>query len=269
MDETKEIEFDLRKILYMMKSKIIYILLATLLLGTVSGCFTHFFIDPIYSATTKMFVYSNTDRVSTSASVSPNDILGAKELINTYVYVLQSDTVLEKVIADLSLNTNADTLRDMVSANVVPDTQAFQVTVKTKDPYLSANIANSIAKVAPDEIVRVVKAGGVEIIDKAKPPKNPSSPNIQKNILIGALLGFIVSFLGFLIYELFDSTIVNAKDLEREFEIPILGTIPRLETSRYDSEPDDDDKMFTSSIGKPSDDLIKSIKAVKGGAKND
>lgn len=275
MEQTKEIDIDLRKIFYMMRTKVIFIILITLFVGILAGCYTHFLIDPTYTANVKLYVYSNTDRVTTSSSITQNEIAASQELVNTYIYVLQSDTVLEKVSEDLGLN-GADSIKKMVSANLVEDTQAFQVTVRSKDPNLSAKIANSIAKIAPAEIVRVVKAGGVEIIDYAKVPSAPSAPNTQKNIMVGALAGFFISFALFFIYEMFDSTITNAKDIEREFEIPVLGTIPRLDAIQKTGEDVSDAKIEArtplppiSEAGRPSSTLLENIQAMKGDGKND
>lgn len=272
MDETKEIDIDLRKIFYMMRTKLVFIFLATILFAVAAGCFTHFFISPTYSASIKMYAYSNTDRVSTDSSISQTELNTAQELVNTDIYILESDTVLDMVAEDLGLNSSASTLRSMISANQVEGTIAFQVTVNSKDPELSAKIANSIAKIAPDEIARIANAGGVEVIDYAKVPSNPSSPNTKKNILIGALAGFVLSFAGFFVYEMFDTTITNAKDLEREFEIPILGTIPKLEEiEKNDSGSDNSNTSndILNSIGKPSETLLENIQAMKGDAKND
>lgn len=272
MDETKEIDIDLRKIFYMMRTKVVFILLITVVTGVIAGCFTHFFIDPTYSSTVKLYVYSNTNRVDTDTSITPNDITASQELVNTYVYVLQSDTVLDKVIQDLSLNTSVESLKKLVSAKAVEDTLAFQVTVNSKDREMSAKIANSIAKIAPDEIVRVIKAGGVEVIDYAKVPSSPSSPNLKKNILVGALAGFLISFLAFFIYEMFDTTITNSKDLERDFEIPVLGTIPRLEPvdRRVSSHTNSSNgSIVHTNAVKPSASLLESIQSVKEDTNNE
>lgn len=266
MDETREISIDLRKILYMMKGKIAYVLLATVMMGAITGCFTHFFIDPVYSSTVKMFVYSNPDRVSTNSSITNGEIDASKDLMGTYVDILKSDTVIDKVIEDLNLNISADVLRSMVNTVIPENTQVFRVTVKSTDPYLAAKVANSIAKVAPDEIVRIVKAGGVEIVDKAKVAKKPSSPNMKKNILVGALAGFVISFLAIFVYELFDTTITKASDLEREFnEIPILGTIPKLESVEPPKATPSNDNFGL----KPSETVLGNIKSMKGDVKND
>ena len=269
MDETREIDIDLRKIIYMMRTKIIFVVLITILAGVLSGCFTHFFIDPTYSATVNLFVYSNTDRVTVNQSINKNELDASQDLVGTYVYIIQRDTVLDKVAQDLNLGTAKD-IRGMVKASSVEGTLAFQVTVTTKDPNLSAKIANAIAKIAPEEIVRVVKAGGVEVIDYAKVPTAPSSPNLKKNIIIGALAGFILSFAAFFIYEIFDSTITNAKDLENEFEIPVLGTIPRLE--EVEPKTPQNNNPLPSALPeapKPSASVLQNIQSMKGGAKND
>lgn len=274
MEETREIDIDLRKIFYMMRTKVIYILVVTVFAGAVAGCYTHFFIDPTYSASIKLFAYSNTDRVSTDASISNQEFAASRDIVNTDIYILQSDSVIEMVIEDLGLNTSVGAVKSMISASQIPDTIAFQVTVNSKDPNLSAKIANSIAKIAPTEVARIVNAGGISVIDYAKVPTSPSSPNTKKNIMMGLLAGFAVSFAIFFIYELFDSTITEAKDLEREFEIPILGTIPRLEAvERTDnagsvSVESNEDNIFKD-MGKPSSGLLESIQSVKGDIDND
>mgnify|MGYP000209900975 FL=1 len=56
MDQTKEIDIDLKKIFFMMRKKVVYILLFTLLGGIAAGCFTEFFIDQKYTAKISLYV---------------------------------------------------------------------------------------------------------------------------------------------------------------------------------------------------------------------
>lgn len=282
--ETRGFEIDIKKIYHKMKPRLILVVIATILTAVLSGVITHFFFTPQYTATTKLYVYSNSDRVTTNSSITSGELTASQDLVNTYIYILESDTVLEAVIKDLGLDATAGQLRGMINAKKAQDTVAFEVSVTSPSAKWSADVANSLAKIAPDEIVRVVKAGGVEIIDKAKTPKSPSSPNMQKNVMVGMIIGFVASFGLLLIYCLFDTSITSAKDIEREFEIPVLGTIPRLEKnnksykSYYGSKDDkskdkdkDKDKDIdppNPSVGqKPSKDLIENIKAMKGDEK--
>lgn len=273
--ENKDIEIDLGKIFYKMRNKFIYIIIFTIVAAIVSGLITHFCVKPRYSATTKMYVYSNTDRISTDSTITSTELTASQDLVNTYIYILKSDTVLEAVIKDLDLNISPSALRGGISAQQADKTVAFEVTVTASGPKTAARIANSIAKIAPKEIVRVVKAGGVEIIDYAKVPTKPSSPNLSLNITIAALAALFISFVAFFLYELFDTTITSERDIIGEFDIPILGTVPNLENNAENSKyPSKDSKIVgtktvnkktdTDFVLKPSDEILENIQNAKG-----
>lgn len=275
--ENKDIEIDLGKIFYKMRNKFIYIIIFTIVAAIVSGLITHFCIKPKYSATTKMYVYSNTDRISTDSTITSTELTASQDLVNTYIYILKSDTVLEAVIKDLNLsNMTPAALRSCIDASQASKTVAFEVTVTANEAKMAAKIANSIAKIAPKEIVRVVKAGGVEIIDYAKIPSAPSSPNLTKNILIAAIAGLLLSFAGFFLYEFFDTTITGERDIIGEFDIPILGTVPSLENNNEQQSkyPSKDSKIVgtktvnkksdSSFVLKPSDEILENIQNAKG-----
>lgn len=283
MDQTKEnkdIEIDLGKIFYKMRDKFIYIVIITVVAAIASGLITHFAISPKYSATTKMYVYSNTDRISTDSTITSTELTASQDLVNTYIYILKSDTVLEAVIKDLNLNMSPGALSSCIDASQATKTVAFEVTVTASTPEMAAKIANSIAKIAPKEIVRVVKAGGVEIIDYAKVPTAPSSPNLTKNVFIAALAGFFLSFLVFFLYEFFDTTITSERDIEGEFEIPILGTVPNLdasaEASKYPTKSSKvagtktvNKKTESDFVLKPSNEVLENIQENIQNAKGD
>ena len=230
MDQTKEIDIDLKKIFLMMRKKVVYILLFTLLGGIVAGCFTEFFIDQKYTAKISLYVYSDMNQLSTQSSISYNDYTAS---------VLESDAVLDKVAEKVGL-TDGSTIKNSISTSQDEDTNVFYVSVTTTNPKTSQSIANAVAEVAPGEIARIIKAGGANVIDYAKEPKTPSSPNIKKNIFLGLLIAFAVSFVYFFVREAFNATITSVKDLEREFQIPVLGTIPRLVATRDKQAPPTD-----------------------------
>lgn len=229
MEENREIEIDLKKLFSMLKKKVIYIILVAILGGTLAGCITNFFITPTYTANVKLYVNSNTDNlVSSNGSISINEIDASTKLVNTYLVVVKSNNFLEKVAEHLDDGSTASSIKSMMSCSQIEETLAFQINVTSQSPQRAADIANAIAETCPSEIVRVLKVGGVEVIDYAKVPTVQSSPNLKKNILIGLIVGFSLSFAFFFIKELFDTRILSSQDLEKDFDIPVLGTIPRL-----------------------------------------
>lgn len=229
MEDNREIEIDFRKLFSMLKRKLVFIILITIIGAIASGCITNFFITPKYTATVKLHAWSNSEKfMSSNGSISDGEYSASEKLVNTYLVVVTSDTLLEKVAAKIGNGITVSQLKSMVSCSQITDTIAFRVSVTSADPKQAAEIANIIAEICPNEIVRILKVGGVEVIDYAKEPSSPSSPNLKKNILIGLVAGFAVSFAFFFIKELFDTSITDEEDLIREFSLPIIGTVPKL-----------------------------------------
>ena len=271
MEESREIDIDLRKIIYMMRTKVIYILLITIAFGAAAALYTHLFINPVYETSCSMIV--NNSLRTAESSISTSEINASSDLVATYIEVLKSDTVLEKVAQELKLGS-ASAIKGNISAKQKGSTFVFIIYITSTDPQRAADIGNAICKVAPAEMQKVTKAGGVTVLDTAKLPHTPTSPNVKKNIMTGLAIGFVLSFAAFFVYELFDTSITNANDLSREFTIPVLGTVPMLEEvdrgSAEDAEQDDIAPPAPSvSKAKPSAELLENIQSMKGDSKND
>ena len=70
------------------------------------------------------------------------------------------------------------------------------------------------------------------MIDPAELPEKPASPSIPKNTLLGLFLGGFLAVAALLLRDLLDSTFKTAEQVEKDFGIPILGTIPTIEVSQ-------------------------------------
>ena len=225
----REIEIDLRKVFMMLRKKAAIILIISFIGAALSGCVTNLLIKPKYTAGVSFYVNNNNDNlVGSTGTITSSDLDASERLVNTYMFVVNSRTFLNKVADKLADGTTATQLSKMISTSQVESTLAFQVNVTTENNQFSADVANIIAELAPDEIVRVLKVGGVEVIDYASAPSKPSSPNLKKNVLIGFAVAFVAAFAVFFIKELFDTRIMTESDLTRDFDIPVLGTVPRL-----------------------------------------
>lgn len=225
MEETNEIS--LQEIFMILWSKVWVIILCTLIGGVAAFGISAFVLDPTYTSRVSMYVNSNTERENTIANL--NDINASQKLVSTYIEILKSDNVLSKVITETGFTYTPEQIRKMLTASAVNGTEIFEVKITTKDADEAADIANTIAAVAPEEIIRVVKAGSVELIDEAVPATSPSSPNVLLNTIIGLMLGGVLSVLGVLVAEMLDNRIKHEDDLKKAFDFPILGTIPDLE----------------------------------------
>ncbi len=202
------------------------IILAAFLCGVLTYGISRYFIEPKYTATASMYVYSDTRR--NQDSITTSELTASQELVNTYIVVLKSDTVLNRVISSLNLNITPASIRNNMTAASINGTEAFSISITHSDPELAQKITNTLVTVAPQEIIRVVKAGGVEVIDYAKLPSSPSSPNVARNTAIGMLIGFVVTFGVYLLIVMLVTKVHNEDELALVFTIPVLGIIPML-----------------------------------------
>ncbi len=225
MEETKEIT--LQEIFEIVWGKAWVIILMTLIGGISGYCVSYFLVEPTYTAHISMYVNNNTNKESTVANL--NDINASQKLVSTYIEILKSDTVLGRVLEETELPYTIRQLREQVTASSINGTEIFEVKVTTTDPEKAATLANTIAQVAPNEIIRVVKAGSVELIDKAVPATAPTSPNIMMNTIIGVMLGGIISVLAILVVAMLDNRIKSEEELKKHYTLPVLGGIPNLE----------------------------------------
>ena len=231
MEETMEISMkDMTKAL--LKSAWIIILCAVLV-GSAVLVYTVNFVTPMYEASVTLYVNNNSTE---SNKVISSDLAVALQLVNTYVKIIESDTVLENVITQNGLNLTAQDIRGMLSAESVDDTEMFRVKIKSPNPQMSADIANAIADVAPAEISKIIEGSSAKVIDHAKAPNKSSSPNYAANTIVGALTGALLAAMVVVLSVCMDKRVKNEEDLMKIFEAPVLGAIPDFTQVNKDEE---------------------------------
>lgn len=224
MSET--VEIDLREIFRVLIKRIWIVVLCAAILGSAVLVYTANFVDPLYEANVTIYVNNNSGNDHTY--ISSADLAVALRLVTTYVNIIQSHTVLEKVIAEAGMDLTSDELRSMISAEVVGETEMFKVTVTTPDPEESVVLANAIAAVAPNEIAAIIEGSSAKIIDYARPPKGSSSPNYIMNTLVGAAVGALLAIVIILLQNMLDMRVRNEEELTNICDIPVLGAIPDM-----------------------------------------
>jgi capsular exopolysaccharide synthesis family protein len=67
---------------------------------------------------------------------------------------------------------------------------------------------------------------GVRVAQKAAPPTSPSSPSVTRNAMVGALLGLMLGLGCAFLLERLDKRVRDPKDLEKLYDLPLLGVVP-------------------------------------------
>ena len=224
MTETKEL--DMREVTRMVCKKAWVVVLCAVLVGILVFTYTFCFVTAMYEA--NIMIYVNNGTEDNNGSINSVDLAVALRLVTTYVNILKSDTVLEKVVEDANVDLTPRQVRSMMTAEPVEETEMFRVMITAPDPQMAANIANSIADVAPAEIAAIIDGSAAKIIDYAKVPTSRHTPSYTMNTLIGVLVGALAAIAGIIVRDLLDTHVKGKDDLAKICPIPVIGLIPEI-----------------------------------------
>ncbi len=183
-----------------------------------------------YTASGTMYVYNANPNLVNYQYTSVSDLESAVQLIDTYMIVVRSNKVLDVIVERLSgkyPGIQPEFIASCLSMASVSQTGVVSVNASTGDPELSADICNAVLDVAPSEIVRVVGAGNIEIIDYAMTPKYPDRTGARRKAVFAGFGGGAAGCLLLLVLFLINQKITYTEDLTDNYTPPILSLIPR------------------------------------------
>lgn len=222
-DNTKSVEIDVLALLHKLWTKKLLILFTAFYFAAFSFLGTYFFIQPTYTSTTRIYVVN---QATDNKNLSAQDLQAGTYLVNDYKEIITSNDVLSEVIKDEKLNLSEVELSKMVSVNIPKDTRLISISVKAKTGQDAQVLANKVREVASKKIKTVTKVEDVTTLEEAKLPSSPSSPNIKRNVLLGAILGAFVAIVAVLVREVLDDRIRRPEDVEDVLEMTLLGIVP-------------------------------------------
>lgn len=226
-DANEMIEIDLQKLFMRWLEKWWIIAFCGIFFACVSLFYTVNFITPLYKANITAYV-NNVRAGNQIESISSSSLSTSKALVQTYIRIISSDTVLEMVAEAAEVDYTANDIRGMLSAEQVGETELFKVYVSHADPEMTVRIANAIAEVIPTAISEIVEGSSTKIIDYAKVPNHRYTPSYTRNTVLGGIVGGVLSVAAITIFFLLDVRIKEAEDL-MQYDYPILGQIPNFE----------------------------------------
>lgn len=227
-------ELDLKQLFNIFWNKKIQIILLIAIFIVIGIIYTYGFTTPMYtSSTTLVLAGANAENENnqTSESITTTDVTLNSKLVSTYSELVTRKSIIRQVISNLGINVNENTIRNNITVNSVKNTELIEISVTNENPIYAAQIANETAKVFTEEIAgKIYNINNVHVIDEAEVSKTPSNINHQKDIVIFAFMGIVVSIIYVLIANMLDTTVKTAEDIEKGFKIPVLAAIPMCET---------------------------------------
>lgn len=219
-------EIDLHELFEYFKGKLGIIIMITTLVCLLGCAYGMFIQKPMYKSYTTVILGGN--ETTNSQTITQNDIVMNKNLVDTYAEIVKSRRVLDQVIDELDLNISYDSLYNMISVSAVNNTEIIKITVTNKNAVTAKNIANVTANYFMKEIVKLYNMNNVNVLDEAILNEKPYNINIPKQLIIYMMIGFILAFgILFVIYY-FDRSVKSAEQVEQKIKLPILGSVQEM-----------------------------------------
>lgn len=239
MERNKE-EFSIKDLVSIFVSKLWIIVLVAFLFALIMGAYSTFLVKDTYSSDSTLVVYKRNSQVSAS------DISVTSSRIQLYSIIINSDTFMGLVLNSINesekyssydvekWNLSASYIKNVLSINQpYEETEAFKIVVTTDSAEksyviadaVSYHIENSMTSILPDEEGAIYS----KRIDFPSEALSPNSKNVTRNTLLGLIIGVVVSMVAIFLFSVFDVTIRDKKKIEDNFDIPILGVIPKFE----------------------------------------
>ncbi len=190
-----------------------------------------------YTASATVYVLNGNPNLVNYQYANVNDLNSAVALLDTYTVVIKSTKVMsavtERLVADYP-GIFPDFIASTLSMGSVSDTGVMKIMSTTTKAKLSADICNAVVDVAPAEIIRVVNAGNIEVIDYAEPPEEPDPRSPMKRGMIGAVAGGAIAALLLALLFLLNRKVTDADSLTEIYTPPVLAEIQRKKVQGKD-----------------------------------
>lgn len=228
-----------REYLLVLRKRWLIVALVTVIGGVLAAA-TVFSATPIYRSTSSVYFSLPSSGTSGSDLFQGSDYTQSQ--MSSYAELATQPFVLDRVIADLALKTDAKQLADVVTAEATKDSAVLHVSASDPNPKVAAQIANSVSgnlAKAVKQLSPKSEAGrptiDATLVAKARPSQDPISPRKKLDLAAGLLAGVFLGVVIALGREALDTRLRSAFDVEAMADFSVLGEIPKAKSKEAHS----------------------------------
>ena len=243
INETKEKEISFSALLQVLRKNVIILLIVTVLFGVCGGLYSVLFQKTKYVARSEFYVKNI---LGTSDYITDGMLTAGAKIASSCVEVAEKKFLAAEAVEVGELDKHYGILpkdatkrvKGMISASKTSaDSQAFSVTVTS---YVSKNDAKIVMEAVQAAMPAVVKeittaapngisASGLALIEEVSGVEDVSTvkPSMTRMAIIGAALGFILSYVVCFIIYVNDTKVYGEESIKSSFNYPVIGSIPQ------------------------------------------
>lgn len=175
-------------------------LFTALVIGAaVSAVYSFLIAKPVYRVTSSLYVGNpDIENTENNGFLYEREVESFMLLMPTYKEIAESNAVKSKVMEVTGADWDFIELESKVTISYQSGTQVLKFQVDSTDIIEAMTVADQFVDVTKTISKEVRGIDLVQPLDKAVKPEYPISPNHTNNVILGAVLGFLLSF-GFII----------------------------------------------------------------------
>lgn len=212
---------DWATLLYRLLEKIHWIILAAAVGAAAAWFYVTYMVTPIYQATSKIYI------AGSDTTISLSDLQLGSTLATDYQEVFKIWHIHEMVDERLNLDYSYTKLANMVSVSNPSGSHLLYIYVRSSDPEEARDLADTYAEVVQDYIANKMELRKPQILEKARVPYSPISPNVRGTVIEGCLGGGVGLAVVFIFIFLLDDRIRTAEDITKSVGLPTFGQVTR------------------------------------------
>lgn len=230
---------ELREYLLILRKYWVLVVVATVV-GLAAGLGLSLLMTPEYQSKTQLYVSVRSDGGSTGDLVQGANF--SRQIVNSYVTVVNSSAVLDPVSDELQLDMTGTELGNRITASSPSDSALINITATSSSAEEAATIAERVGESFKNVVQTQLEpeTNGASPISltttqSALIPESPVSPNILVNAVLGLLLGLAVGYGAAILRTVMDRRMHSTDDIAQITDKPLLGEIiddPKADKNR-------------------------------------
>ncbi len=220
-NHSEEVEINLVELYYVLKKRIIIILLTAIVFGAGSGIYFKYFVTPLYNSTAKLYILTKSTSVTQLMDIQLGSVLTLD-----YMELIYSRPVIQQVIRNQKLDETYESLIPKISVVNPQDTRILNITVTYDEPNTAKAIVDELANVSRKRISSKMKTDKPQIVESGHVNKGKVSPRVKRNTMVAAVIGAFLAAGIIIVLHLLNDTIRSAEDIEKHLGINVLASIP-------------------------------------------
>lgn len=206
-------EINLKELFDYFKEKIMLFFIIILSILVVGSVYSIIIKTPMYrSSSTLLFVEGNASS------------------IQNFKQIIKSQKVVDPVIESLDLSCSHDDLKSRIDVTNEANSNTITITAVDRDRKEAVAIANEVTKKFKEEIKEIYGIKNIQDLDMPKEASSPYNMNVIKDLLIYLCVGIVLALVIIFMFYYFDTTIKSAEEIEKKYNLPIFGVIPKVRT---------------------------------------